>query len=62
MQLSGVIVGFHFTFAWSKDTALFEVRSDLLPTSSLFTFSEAYLEKMKGEWLRGWNWLMELTT
>jgi hypothetical protein len=31
------------SFACSYDTARLEVRSDLFPTRSLFTFSEAYL-------------------
>jgi hypothetical protein len=35
------------TFACSKVTARLEVRSDLFPTKSLFTFSEAYLEGIK---------------
>lgn len=38
------------TFAWSNETARFEVRSDLLPTKSLFTFSEAYLDNNDTCW------------
>lgn len=53
------------TFAWSNDTARLEVRSDLLPTKSLFTFSEAYLnndKKNPGEyqhrkWVAGANFM-----
>ena len=33
------------TFACSYGTARFDVRSDLFPTRSLFTFSDAYLER-----------------